>query len=270
MLIAGDVAAAFAALLLGVSVALSSYGAGGDAARAAEALHVMLVGRQSTAGANVNANADAGNADASCSINANTSSGASTSAHDSHRAQPSDKPTIDEEETAAAPTAAVTASSAATRQCGWDASFSLICAAALLALLTVALALYIRNPSGSRSSLYLSVLLSPVGALGRWQLAVRLNRPSAIPHGTLTANSVAAALDGALAAALARADPGRAAAAALNAGVSGLGGSLSTASTWAAELVGLPRGAAYAYGFGSLAVAQVIGIVVYGGAVWSG
>lgn len=281
MLVAGDVAAAIAALLIGVSVALSSYGAGGDAVRAAEGLLAKPAGRQSSASTNadadVNTNADAcsGASTRSCasesaSDKVSVSATASARADESGRVSPSDKPVIDDEEATAASTGTIAATSAVTRRRRRDMGFPVLSVAALSILLSVALALYIRNPSGARSSLYMSVLLSPVGALGRWQLAVRLNKPSAIPWGTLTANSVAAALDGSLAAALARGAPGRATAAALSAGVTGLGGSLSTASTWAVELVGLPRGAAYAYGTGSLAVAQLIGIAVYGVAVWAG
>jgi fluoride exporter len=234
MLVGGDVVHALVALLLGTLVALACFSVGGDLAHAAAALPTL---RKSARRRNSPLDAQPPPDDPA----------PPPPPHPPHPPHPR-----------------------------WSDGVATAASAALLAaLLGAAVTAYATDtPDAWRSKLYLSLALAPAGALGRWQLS-RLNAPHArVPLGTLAANTLAAALDAALAAALARAPPSARTAAALGAGVAGVGGTLSTVSAWAGEVAGLRAAAggvgwAYVYVVASVAAAQAVGVAVYGAAVWS-
>ena len=131
-----------------------------------------------------------------------------------------------------------------------------------------------------RRGVWAAVLVSPVGALVRWGLSP-LNyslpgRARFLPTGTLAANMAGCALTYAVAAALAVSPPAPGSAASIVAAALQLGvaGALSTVSTLAAELTAMLRTApahvgGYAYGAVSWAGAQVLGVAIYGAAVWA-
>ena len=132
-----------------------------------------------------------------------------------------------------------------------------------------------RDASASRRGEWLAVVLAPVGCLVRWRLAT-LNyslrgRWRFLPAGTLAANVAGCAV----AAALARSPPRSVGAAAVAKALQvGVAGSLSTVSTLSAEVTAqLRRAPADARGYAYLGLtwlsAQVVGVVVYGSAVWS-
>lgn len=50
--------------------------------------------------------------------------------------------------------------------------------------------------------------------------------------------------------------------------MTGMAGSLSTVSTWVAEIDGMAAQSRYKYVAGSLTAAQAVGVAVYGTAVW--
>jgi fluoride exporter len=127
----------------------------------------------------------------------------------------------------------------------------------------------------ARRQIWLSGVLAPSGALLRWQLA-RLNGVHAhLPVGTLAANAVACALDVIVAATEVAADVaiGSVAAVGLGAVVTGVGGTLSTVSTWSSEIFELRKGNrkawAYLYIGVSIAAGQLLGVGIYGGVVWA-
>lgn len=135
------------------------------------------------------------------------------------------------------------------------------------------------NPSASRRGEWLAVVLAPVGCLLRWRLAtLNYKLPGKwkfLPAGTLAANVGGCVVTFTVAAVLARRPPssvwGAAVAKALQVGVAG---SLSTVSTLSAEVTAqLRRAPADARGYAYLGItwvcAQVVGVVVYGSAVWS-
>jgi fluoride ion exporter CrcB/FEX len=149
-----------------------------------------------------------------------------------------------------------------------------LAAATLCAALAAAVAGYVLDTgSAARAKLYVAVLFAPAGALGRWQLARLNGRSARLPCGTLAANLVACGLDGVLAAVLLRVESGSRAGVVLDAGVAGLGGALSTVSTWVGEVSALRKARetvawAYLYVGASVILAQVIGVLAYGIAYW--
>lgn len=126
--------------------------------------------------------------------------------------------------------------------------------------------------------LWASIMLGPVGALLRWQLS-RFNPPVAsyvcwFPWGTFAANMLGCLLDLVVASVLLR-QPSHPLGNALAQGlITGLGGCLSTVSTWTVELQKLlvveahvPRG--YVYVLASFVGAMLLSIPTYGVAVWT-
>lgn len=159
----------------------------------------------------------------------------------------------------------------------WGAASCICVSGAFLACLLAAMltCYFVDTSSPVRRRLWLSALLAPTGALGRWQLS-RLNaRHSHLPVGTLLANFLACALDAVLAALLARVALSADAGDVLRALITGAGGTLSTVSTWVGEVTKLRSAGghstawAYLYIFASLGLAQAIGIAIYGTAVWT-
>ena len=136
-----------------------------------------------------------------------------------------------------------------------------------------------KGTTASRRGDWLAVVLAPLGCLVRWRLAT-LNyslkgKWRFLPAGTLAANVAGCVVTFAVAAVLERRPAssvwGAAVARALQVGVAG---SLSTVSTLSAEVTAqLRRAPADARGYAYLGItwlcAQVVGVVVYGSAVWS-
>lgn len=122
----------------------------------------------------------------------------------------------------------------------------------------------------NRRFFWTSASFAPVGATLRWQLSVLNSQYPKFPIGTFSANMIAVILDVAIITALRiHTDVSTEASFILSSIITGLGGSLSTVSTWVAESLKLPRGSRYIYIFGTTTAAFAIGIVVYGAAYWS-
>lgn len=157
------------------------------------------------------------------------------------------------------------------------ADIGLCVSSALLGLLFVgALVGYIVDTGSTfRRRLWLSVLLAPTGALCRWQLARLNTQHIRLPIGTLVANVVACALDAVLAALLVRVSLSSSEEVVLRALITGTGGTLSTVSTWVGEIRllrkegGYAAAWAYLYVFVSIGMAQAVGVLIYGLAVWT-
>lgn len=122
-----------------------------------------------------------------------------------------------------------------------------------------------------RRSNWASAMFAPLGAVVRWRLSVLNSRLPRFPLGTFLANMLAVVLDLAVGAALL-----------VRAGqlsddtvlfllaiITGLGGSLSTVSTWILEAVQLDTTDRYMYILGSIGVAQLLGLVIYGPGFYS-
>lgn len=125
------------------------------------------------------------------------------------------------------------------------------------------------NRDSTRRSFWASAMFAPVGAVLRWRLSPLNRIRPAFPIGTFLANITAVLLDAAIGAALVvHSDSSREEVFYLSAIITGLGGSLSTVSTWIAEASALPRPQKYTYIMVSLVSAQLLGILVYGTAFW--
>lgn len=124
-----------------------------------------------------------------------------------------------------------------------------------------------RNPT--RRSFWASTIFAPVGAVLRWRLSALNRRLPTFPIGTFIANLTAVLLDVAIGAALVvHSEASTETVFFLSSIITGLGGSLSTVSTWIAEASGLARPQKYTYVLASIACAQLLGIVVYGSTFW--
>lgn len=128
-----------------------------------------------------------------------------------------------------------------------------------------------------RRIFWMSALSAPIGALGRWRMA-RLNRRiPEFPLGTFLANTLATTFDVFLGAALVLRNPSFGSLAnkrgdwrlPVQSLITGLGGSLSTVSTWVTELRRLKGFHRYRYAVCSIAVAQGVGLLIYGPFVWT-
>lgn len=123
--------------------------------------------------------------------------------------------------------------------------------------------------SDLRRSFWASSMFAPVGAILRWRLsALNRIRPT-FPFGTFLANMAAMLLDVAIGSALLANPSSSDARLFLSALITGLGGSLSTVSTWLAEAVRLRRLHKYQYIVGTISSAQVLGLLVFGSTYWS-
>lgn len=164
----------------------------------------------------------------------------------------------------------------------WHLAVDGVAVATLAVLTGVSLWLVAANAGENPTiaGIWLSVLFGPAGCLLRWRLAV-YNAPGAIPRrklkwlpiGTLAANLLACALNFGMQAAQLHGRPAGASAAAVAALVVGVGGSLSTVSTWAVEVQRLllqwPRRAwGYSYTMLSSIAAVLLGLFIYGTAAW--
>lgn len=145
----------------------------------------------------------------------------------------------------------------------------------LLLLVSGLTTLLVLDKNQSRREIWLSCLIAPLGAILRWQLS-RLNKVCAMfPVGTFTANIAATVFDDVLASLLLRLSfKGRWGRTVLEALITGLGGTLSTVSTWCGEIVMLreqsrTRAWSYAYLIISILTSQIFGIVIFGSAKWS-
>lgn len=124
--------------------------------------------------------------------------------------------------------------------------------------------------SRTRRSFWASTMLAPVGAVLRWKLSPLNRRRPTFPIGTFAANMTAVLLDVAIGAALLiQSDSSTDEKLFLSAVITGLGGSLSTVSTWIAEAYEMTRPQKYTYILGSVVCAQLLGILVYGSTFWS-
>ncbi|CAN8065994.1 unnamed protein product [Agarophyton chilense] len=118
---------------------------------------------------------------------------------------------------------------------------------------------------------WMSSVFAPFGALMRWWLSRFNSKTERFPLGTFAANMTAMVLDLSIAAALV-VNPNVALPTqfVLRAIITGLGGSLSTVSTWVNEASKLPRLWRYLYVVSTIFAALALGIVIYGTAVWVG
>lgn len=118
---------------------------------------------------------------------------------------------------------------------------------------------------------WVSAMFAPIGALLRWRLSVFNASLPRFPLGTFMANILAVVLDLAIGVALLT----RARQLSddtvlfLSGIITGLGGSLSTVSTWILEAVQLDPTDRYLYLLGSVSIAQLLGLVIYGPGLWS-
>lgn len=137
--------------------------------------------------------------------------------------------------------------------------------ATLATLAAVILASILDTSVPSRNLVWQSAALAPVGALIRYALS-KLN--PCFPNyfvGTLSANLLACTLDASLMAVFLHVAPiSRSLTSFLLALFSGLGGSLSTVSTWVAEMYDLSAFRRYAYGILSITFAQILIVLIYG------
>lgn len=118
-----------------------------------------------------------------------------------------------------------------------------------------------------RRTKWASGAFAPLGATTRWLLS-RFNRHGWFPRGTFIANMIGTLLDAVIGVVIILRDTGKSLDIVLPALISGLGGSLSTVSTWVNEASAMSRSHRYIYLATSLAVAQVLSILVYGTASW--
>ena len=123
----------------------------------------------------------------------------------------------------------------------------------------------------------LSTLIAPTGSICRYYLSrlngiIKVRQWEWVPLGTLLANLIACAVSALAVALNVSDDRGELGNLWLSAIKGGFAGSLSTVSTFAAEVVGLARSLpryawAYYYSIGSLLFACILGIVAYAWAV---
>jgi CrcB protein len=137
----------------------------------------------------------------------------------------------------------------------------------LLALAAIGVAL---DPDQTRKSYWMACIFAPFGVMLRWQLSVHLNgRHPWLPLGTLSANILASCLDAVADGVLLRVNSFWAIVM-LRAFVLGFNGSLSTVSTFVAELY-RERNIEYAYAYASLSVLSCLGLglAIYGPQYWT-
>lgn len=116
-----------------------------------------------------------------------------------------------------------------------------------------------------------SAMFAPLGAVVRWRLSVLNAILPRFPLGTFAANTLAVILNlviGVVLLTRAR-ELSDDAFLFLSAIRTGLGGSLSTVSTWIFEAVQLDSTDRYLYVVGSVCVAQLLGLAIYGPGFWS-
>lgn len=141
----------------------------------------------------------------------------------------------------------------------------------LLFLAACILAAIFDRSNSMRRTFWASATLAPPGALLRWRLATLNPRTPRFPLGTFFANMLGVILDSAVGISLLlhRSQLSSDADVFLPALITGLGGSLSTVSTWMSEIFHLSVGRRYLYLLGSVATAQVLGLLVYGSGFWA-
>ncbi|KAI0564677.1 putative fluoride ion transporter CrcB [Gracilaria domingensis] len=120
-----------------------------------------------------------------------------------------------------------------------------------------------------RRFFWMSGVFAPFGALLRWWLSRFNGKGERFPLGTFGANMTAMVLDLSIAVVLlVNRRISVAARFVLLAVISGLGGSLSTVSTWVNEATKLRRGWRYFYVLGTSSAALILGLAIYGTAFW--
>lgn len=123
------------------------------------------------------------------------------------------------------------------------------------------------NPT--RRAIWASALYAPAGAILRWRLSFFNQRIQGFPVGTFTANMIAMLYDVAIGATLILwAGASSEARLFLTASIAGLGGSLSTVSTWIGEAFAMKKSQRYVYVVTSIVCAQLLGIAVFGTTFW--
>lgn len=123
--------------------------------------------------------------------------------------------------------------------------------------------------NAARRSFWASSMFAPLGATLRWVLSRMNPRHPRFPIGTFSANMAAVVLDVIVGVVLLTQPVSSDGVLFLSATITGLGGSLSTVSSWLAESVKLGRRHKYVYIIGSIACAQLLGVIIYGTAFWS-
>lgn len=125
--------------------------------------------------------------------------------------------------------------------------------------------------NSSRRRNWASVALAPLGATLRWALATRYNRTvpnGGFPMGTFIANILATLIDFIIGAVRIHRTHSHGVEILFSATITGFAGSLSTVSTWINEAVNMTPDKRYIYLILTVAVSQVLGIVIYGSAYW--
>lgn len=123
--------------------------------------------------------------------------------------------------------------------------------------------------NSTRRIFWASAMFAPAGATLRWRLSFLNRRTSRFPLGTFIANMGAIFYDAVVGAAvIAWTDPSVEAIIFLAATITGLGGSLSTVSTWIEEAFMQTASQRYVYVIVSLVCAQLLGILIYGTTFW--
>lgn len=137
--------------------------------------------------------------------------------------------------------------------------------------LLASLLLFFLAPPSWRPRATFAILLGPPGTLLRYELSRRLNRIySALPLGTLAANTLATLIFALTALFMRRTGTGATSCAALWGMQDGFCGSLSTVSTFVVELRGLGRRESWRYAGVSWALGQAVMLLVLGSWAWSG
>jgi len=121
-----------------------------------------------------------------------------------------------------------------------------------------------------RGQVVFALVFSPLGCLARFYLALYLNgKMATFPLGTLAANLTGTAVLG-MAWDLAHVQSGGVLGCQVLQGVEdGFCGSLTTVSTWVAELNGLRRRSAYIYGCASVLTSLAVMVLIMGGLRWT-
>lgn len=121
----------------------------------------------------------------------------------------------------------------------------------------------------NRRSYWASACFAPIGASIRWALSFSNQRFPYFPIGTFVANITGVILDTVIESSkLAKRDLSIETSFFLSALTVGLGGSLSTVSTWVSEAMMLPRLQRYIYILGTIFCAVTVGLVIYGTTFW--
>lgn len=120
----------------------------------------------------------------------------------------------------------------------------------------------------TRRSLWASSIFAPLGSTLRWILSGLNQRYPTFPLGTFIANMAAMLLDVIIGAVILTRPLSSNGRLILTAMIAGLGGSLSTVSTWLAESLRLCRQQKHIYIISTIAFAQLLGIILYGSSYW--